>query len=187
MTTTMYIHNFSYIWKISFLISIYEKSAFLLKHAEDILCSLATFIFFLFNFFLFFNWRIIVLQNLWFSVIHQEESAIGIPMPPPSKTSLPSPFSLYPSACRRAPVWVSWALQQIPIGCFTHGIVNFYVTLSIHLPFSLLSSHLVHRSVLYICFSIATLKIIHQCHLFRFHIYMSVYDIYILFLTYFTI
>jgi len=43
--------------------------------------------------------------------------------------------------------------------CFTHGIVNFCVTLSIHLSFSLLSSHLVHRSVLYICFSTAALKI----------------------------
>ena len=38
-------------------------------------------------------------------------------------------------------------------------IVNFYVTLSIHVPFSLLSSHCVHRSILYVCFSIAALKI----------------------------
>ena len=42
--------------------------------------------------------------------------------------------------------------------CFTHGVVNFYVTLSINLPFSFLSARLVHRSVLYICFSIAALK-----------------------------
>ena len=26
-----------------------------------------------------FDWRIIALQNFWFSVIHQQESAIGIP------------------------------------------------------------------------------------------------------------
>ena len=42
---------------------------------------------------------------------------------------------------------------------FTYGIVNFFVTFSIHLPFSLLSSHSVHRSVLFVCFSIAALKI----------------------------
>jgi len=42
---------------------------------------------------------------------------------------------------------------------FPYGIVNFHVTLSIHFTFSLLPSHHVHRSVLYICFSIAALKI----------------------------
>ena len=42
---------------------------------------------------------------------------------------------------------------------FTYGIVNFYVTFSIHLPFFLLSSHSIHRSALYVCFSIAVLKI----------------------------
>ena len=81
-------------------------------------------------------------------------------MSPHSQTSLPSPSPPHPSTCCRAPVWVPWDIQQIPMAIyFTHGIVNFYVTLSIHLPFSLLSSHLVHRSVLYVCFSIAALKI----------------------------
>jgi len=37
----------------------------------------------------------------------------------------------------RAPVWVSWATQQIPIGyLFTFGNVSFHVTLSIHLTLS---------------------------------------------------
>ena len=50
--------------------------------------------------------------------------------------------------------------RKFPLAiCFTHGIVNFYVTLSIHLPFSLLSSHLVRISVLYVYFSITALKI----------------------------
>ena len=40
----------------------------------------------------------------------------------------------------RAPVWVSWATQQIPIGyLFTFGNVSFHVTLSIHLTLSPLS------------------------------------------------
>ena len=42
---------------------------------------------------------------------------------------------------------------------FTYDIVNFYITLSIHLPFSLLSFSYVHRPVLYVCFSTAVLKI----------------------------
>ena len=42
---------------------------------------------------------------------------------------------------------------------FTYGIVNFYVTLSIYLPSCLLFSPHVHRSILYVCFSIAALKI----------------------------
>ena len=61
---------------------------------------------------------------------------------------------------------------------FTHGIVNFYVTLSTHLPFSLLSSHLDHRSVLYVCFSTVALKI-NSCVISSDSIYVSVYDIYI--------
>ena len=61
--------------------------------------------------------------------------------------------------------------------CFTYGIVNFYVTLSIHLPLSLLSSHHVHRSVLYVCFSIAALQINSSVPSFRFHIYALAYDI----------
>ena len=63
--------------------------------------------------------------------------------------------------------------------CFTHAIVNFYVTLSIRLPLSLLFSHLVHRSVLYLCFSIAALKINSSVPSLISHVYVSVYDIYI--------
>ena len=42
---------------------------------------------------------------------------------------------------------------------FYIDIVNFHVTLSIHLTFSLLPSPCVYRSVLYVCFFIAALKI----------------------------
>ena len=42
---------------------------------------------------------------------------------------------------------------------FTYGIVNFYVTLSIHFPLSLLSSPHIYRSVFYVCFSFVALKI----------------------------
>ena len=66
-----------------------------------------------------------------------------------------SPFSLSQSPCLTS---LSQTANSHRL-CFTHSIVNFYVTLSIHLPFSLLFSHLVHMSVLYVCFSIAALKI----------------------------
>ena len=39
---------------------------------------------------------------LWISIIHQQESAIGTPMSPPSWASLPSPPPSHPSACHRA-------------------------------------------------------------------------------------
>ena len=58
--------------------------------------------------------------------------------------------------------------------CFTHGIINFYVTLSIHLPFSRLSSHLVHRSVLYVSFYTAALKINLSVPSLRFHVCVCV-------------
>ena len=96
---------------------------------------------------------------LWLSVIYQQELAIGIPMSPPSHLppiylptphfSLPQPLFEFPELYRKFPLAI----------CFAHGIVNFYATLSIHLPFSLLSFHLVLKSVLYVCFSTATLKI----------------------------
>ena len=56
------------------------------------------------NIFLFFNWKIIALQN--FVVFYQHMSC-------PSCSSLPSPF---PSHWHRTPVWIPWDIQQIPIG-----------------------------------------------------------------------
>ena len=73
--------------------------------------------------------------------------------PPISLPTLPfslpqSPFE-FPEPCSKFPLAI----------CYTHGIVSFYVLLSIHLPISLLPSHRVHRSVPYVCFSTAALKI----------------------------
>ena len=44
---------------------------------------------------------------------------------------------------------------------FPYGIVNFHVTLSIHLSFSHLPSPHAHRSVLYVCFSV-TINVINE-------------------------
>ena len=73
----------------------------------------------------------------------------------------PSPLPPHPALldCHRALVWVSWDIQQIPIDYLFYGNVSFHVTLSIHLTLSLLPSPRVHRSILYVCFSIAALQI----------------------------
>ena len=42
----------------------------------------------------------------------------------PSRTSLPSPSPSHPSACCRAPVWVPWVTQRIPIGIFLHMVLH---------------------------------------------------------------
>ena len=53
-----------------------------------------------------------------FSVKHQHESAVGIHMFPATWTSLPSPPTSHSSRLIQSPpFWVSWDIQQIPIGC----------------------------------------------------------------------
>ena len=76
---------------------------------------------------------------MWFSVINQQESAIGTPLSPPSQSSLSSPSHLPPHPALQPFVEPLFefpeAYSKFPLAiCFTHGIINFYVTLSIHLP-----------------------------------------------------
>ena len=103
---------------------------------------------------LFFYWRIIALQNFiafcqtstWIS--HRYTYIPSLMNLPPSPS--PSPLGWY-----RAPVLVSWSIEQIPICYFTYGNVSFHVTLYIHLT---LSSPLpMSISLFSICFSIAAL------------------------------
>ena len=90
------------------------------------------FLFLSFLIYLCFNWRIIALQNFVFCqtstwISHRYTyipSLLNFP---------PSPSPSHPSRWCRAPVWISWAIQQIPIGyLFTYGNGSFHVTLSIH-------------------------------------------------------
>ena len=55
-----------------------------------------------------------------FSVKPQHESAIGIHMSPPFWNSLYLPPQPSPLGWQRAPVWVPWVTQQIPIGCLCY-------------------------------------------------------------------
>ena len=64
-----------------------------------------------------FNWRIIALHFIVLvSTKHQHESVIGLPMSPPTWTSLPPPSPSTPLGCYWTPVWGPWVIQQIPIG-----------------------------------------------------------------------
>ena len=75
----------------------------------------------------------------------------------PSLLNLP-PYPA-PLGWDRAPVWVSWARQQIPVGCL------FYMWWCKFPWYSFLTSHPlfppppVHKSILFFCFSIAALQI----------------------------
>ena len=81
-------------------------------------------------------------------------------MSPPSWISLPSSSPPHPQPFAESMFEVPESYSKFPLAIyFTYGFVNVYVTFSIGLPFSLFSSHSIHRSVLYVCFSIAALKI----------------------------
>ena len=114
-------------------------------------------LFFFYQFIYFFNWKIIALEN--FVVFCHTSTRISY-----RDTHVPSLPSLLPHPtlldCYRAPVWVPWVIQQVPIAIYlTDGIVNFHVTHFIHLTLSPIPYVSVNRSVLYICFSTAALKI----------------------------
>ena len=104
----------------------------------------------------------------------------------PSQTSLPSPSHPTLQPVTEPLFKFPGSYSKFPLAIyFAYGIVNFYVTLSIHLPLSLLSSHHVHRSVLYVCFSIAALKVNSSMPSLQIT-YICVIFIF-LFLTYFTL
>ena len=129
---------------------------------------------------------------LWFSVKHQQESSIGTPVSTPSLNSLTSPSPSHHSRLSQSPCLGSlshtvnshWLfILHITYLC----IVSFLVTLSIHLTLGLPCSLHVHKSVLYVCVSIAALQI-NSSVLFLDCIYMYQYMTFIfLFLTYFTL
>ena len=124
--------------------------------------------------FIYFNWRMIALQNFVVSVKHQQESAIGKHMSPSSWTSLPSPSPSY-SGLSQSPCLSSLSLQ-IPIGyLFYIWYCKFPCYCLQALTLSILPSPCVHKAV-YVS-PLLPCKSIHQYHLSRFHIYVLVYDI----------
>ena len=102
---------------------------------EQEMATCSSIIFFFFNLFIF-NWRVIALQycvgfcqtSTWIS--HRSTyvpSLLSL-----SRTSSPHPTLL---GCYRAPLWVPWVIQQIPIGSL------FYIRKCMFQYCSLLTSH----------------------------------------------
>ena len=117
--------------------------------------------FFFFFFFFFATFLIIALQN--FVVFCQTSTRIShrythlpsLPNLPPISLPIP-PFQIVTEPLFKFPK----SYGKIPLAIyFTYGIVRFHATLSINLTPSFFPSTHVHKSVLYICFSIASLKI----------------------------
>ena len=114
-------------WMFSFLPYLYKRG----KNKQWIYDGFTflqyAFVFFLLN------------ENFMFYVKPQHGSAIGIHIPHLFWTSLPSPPHPTHLGWYRDPVWVSWAIQQIPVGCLFYTWsckFLFHVTLSTHLTLS---------------------------------------------------
>ena len=76
-------------------------------------------------------------------------------MSPPIWTSHRLPSPSHPSRFYRAPVWVPWVIQHIPIGCLFHIWWCMFPCYSLHAPHPLLPPRLsrVHMPVLNVCVS----------------------------------
>ena len=102
-------------------------------------------------------------------ISHRYTNVSSLLSPYPSLQPVTEPLFEFPESYSKFPLAIY----------FTYGIVSFHVTLSRHLPFSLLSSTHVHSSVLYVCFSIAALKINSSVSSFQFpYIYVSIQYLY---------
>ena len=129
--------------------------------------------------YLFFNWRIIGLQNCLFlqnSMNQPKVYIFPLPSEPPSYLP-PCPTIL---GCCRGLVWVPWVIWKCPLAIyFTYGYVSFHVTVSIHSTLSFLYTHPLQSTVSIILFSMSVspllpCKLFHQYHLAQFsHSVMS--------------
>ena len=103
-----------------------------------------------FFFKLFFIEGYLLYRLLLFSVKSQHELAIGIHISHLFWNSFPScpPPHTMPLGWYRAPVWVSWAIQQIPIGCICYIWWCKFPCHSFHTSPPLLPSPHIHKSIL---------------------------------------
>ena len=122
---------------------------------------------------LFFYWRVITLQN--FGVFCQTSTWIShgytyIPsllnLPPISLPILPPPRLI------QSPCLSFLAIQQIPVGCLFYKFPCY----SFHTSHPLLPSPHIHKSILFVCFSLSEIL---QYHFSRFCIYALEYSIYL--------
>ena len=115
-----------------------------------------------------FNWRIIALQYVLVSAIHQHELAIGIYVSPPSHF----PFHSTHLGWQRALVWAPWVIDKLRLAIyFAYCNVHASMLLSQFVPpppFPTVSTSLFSVSAP----PLLPCKGVHQYHLSRVYIYM---------------
>ena len=127
--------------------------------------------------FIYFNWRLIILQYCIGFAIHQHESTTGVhvfPILNPSPSSLPVPsLWVIPVHQPQASCILSWTWTGDLF------LIWYYICFNAILPNhpTLSLSHRGQKTVLYICVSFVSRIQGYRYHLSKFHIYALVYCI----------
>ena len=115
-------------------------------------------LFFLKNWFIYFNWRLITLQYCSGFAIHSHESAMGVHVSP-ILNPLPRPSPSHPSGSSQC------TSPEHPVSCIQPGLAIYFTYDNIHVSmlfFQIIPpspSPRVQKSVLYICVSFAILHV----------------------------
>ena len=128
--------------------------------------------------FIYFNWRLIILQYYIGFAIHQHESATGVHVFPILNPTLPSPSPYHPSGSSQC------TSPKHPVSCIKPRLVSrfLYDIIHVSMPFSQIihpspspteSKRLFYTSVSLLLSHIQG----YHYHLSKFHIYMLVYCI----------
>ena len=125
---------------------------------------------------MYFNWRIITLQycdGFWYtSWINHRYACVPHPEPP-------SHLSLYPiplSCCQAPTLGALLPVLNLHWSSILHTVICMFQCYSLKVSHSCFS-HIVQKSVLYICVSFAALLLDRHYCLCKFHIYALIYSI----------
>ena len=110
------------------------------------------------------------------SATHQNESATGIHVSPPSWTSLPAPTPSHPSRLSQTLDWAPWVTQQIPTGCPSCLWYCMFPCYSPHSSHALLPPLRPHACSLSAS-PLLPCRWVHRYHLSRFHTHALIYNI----------
>ena len=137
-------------------------------------------LFFLKNWFIYFNWRLITLQYCSGFAIHSHESAMGAHVFSILSLSLTAPSPSHRSGSSQC------TSPEHPVSCIQPGLAIYFTYDNIHVSmlFSQIIPHSpsprVQKSILYICVSFAVSHIGSRYHLSKSHIYALIHCISVL-------